>query len=165
MSLNDDSESNVREGIQNLELLTDLRETSWRKVMLFWLDLLLLNMVWTCAFMLMCLYGFWSLVLECTHVRVIQLSCHGKWWEPGKKLRRNLSLSNRKIFRGIWCHDCRHITLSCHDMDLDKTYHTSEIIRMDQTLKGGQRSIRWWNCESCSVRMSLTASSFCADLS
>ena len=165
MSLNDDSESNVREGIQNLELLTDLRETSWRKVMLFWLDLLLLNMVWTCAFMLMCLYWFWSLVLECTHVRVIQLSCHGKWWEPGKKLRRNLSLSNRKIFRGIWCHDCRHITLSCHDMDLDKTYHTSEIIRMDQTLKGGQRSIRWWNCESCSVRMSLTASSFCADLS
>ena len=28
LSLNDDGESNVREGIQNLELLTDLRETS-----------------------------------------------------------------------------------------------------------------------------------------
>ena len=28
MSLNDDGESNVLEGIQNLELLTDLRETS-----------------------------------------------------------------------------------------------------------------------------------------
>ena len=31
-SLNDDGESNVLEGIQNLELLTDLRETLWRKV-------------------------------------------------------------------------------------------------------------------------------------
>ena len=40
MSLNDDGESNVLEGIQNLELLTDLRETSWRKVevVLDWLD-------------------------------------------------------------------------------------------------------------------------------
>ena len=28
LSLNDDGESNVREGIQNLELLTDPRETS-----------------------------------------------------------------------------------------------------------------------------------------
>ena len=28
LSLNDDGESNVLEGIQNLELLTDLRETS-----------------------------------------------------------------------------------------------------------------------------------------
>ena len=31
-SLNDDGESNVLEVIQNLELLADLRETSWRKV-------------------------------------------------------------------------------------------------------------------------------------
>ena len=40
MSLNDDSESNVLEGIQNSELLADLRETSWRKVeiVLDWLD-------------------------------------------------------------------------------------------------------------------------------
>jgi hypothetical protein len=32
VSLNDDGESNVHEGIQNLELLTDLRETSLREV-------------------------------------------------------------------------------------------------------------------------------------
>ena len=40
MSLNDDCESNVLEVIQNLELLTDLRETSLREVdvVLDWLD-------------------------------------------------------------------------------------------------------------------------------
>ena len=32
--------------------------------------------------------------------------------------------------------------LSCHDIDSNKTYHTSEIVRMDQTLKGGRRSMR-----------------------
>ena len=162
MSLNDDGESNVLEGIQNLELLTDLRETLWIKVevVLDWL---------VCGTCHVLSFVAWNMELDVVsdfmNMWYEWLSCHGKWWEPGKKLRRNLSLSNRKIFRGIWCHDCRHITLSCHDMDLDKTYHTSEIIRMDQTLKEGQRSIRWWNCESCSVRMSLTASSFCADLS
>ena len=149
-SLNDDGESNVLEGIQNLELLTDLRGTSWRKV-----DVVLIGLVCSCF---LC-FSSCVLVLELDHVYVVQLSCHGKWWEPGKKLRRNLSLTKREI----WCHDCRHIALSWHDMDLDKTYHTSEIIRMDQTLKGGQRSLQWWNCESCSVRRALTASSFCAD--
>ena len=40
MSLNDDCESNVLEVIQNLELLTDLRETSLREVGIVfdWLD-------------------------------------------------------------------------------------------------------------------------------
>jgi hypothetical protein len=32
VSLNEDGESNVLEGIENLELLTDLRETSLREV-------------------------------------------------------------------------------------------------------------------------------------
>ena len=94
-------------------------------------------------------HGTWC--CECFHKLLLWLCCHGIWWEPGKKLGRNLSLSNRKIFRGIWCHDYRHIALSCHDIDSNKTYHTSEIIRMDQTLKGGRRSMRWWSCESYSV--------------
>jgi len=40
MSLHDDCESNVLEVIQNLELLTDLRETSLREVdvVLDWFD-------------------------------------------------------------------------------------------------------------------------------
>ena len=38
MSLNDDSESNVLEGIQNSELLADLRETSRRKVEVVFFD-------------------------------------------------------------------------------------------------------------------------------
>ena len=40
MSLNDDCESNFLEVIQNLELLTDLRETSLKEVdvVFVWLD-------------------------------------------------------------------------------------------------------------------------------
>ena len=58
--------------------------------------------------------------------------------EPGKKLRRNLSLTSLENLPGESdAMIARHITLSCHDMDLNKIYHTFEIIRMDQTLKGG----------------------------
>ena len=161
MSLNDDSESNVREGIQNLELLTDLRETAWRKVevVLVWLDCGIFHVLSFCCLK----YGTWC--CECFHKHLVWLCCHGTWWEPGKKLIRNLSLRNGKIFRGIWCHDCRHIAPSWHDIDSNKTYHTSEIFGMDQTLKGGRRSMRWRSCERCFVKMSLTASSFRANLS
>ena len=112
-----------------------------------------------------CWLKHWTWCCECFHKHLVWLCCHGTWWEPGKKLRRNLSLRNGKIFRGIWCHDCRHIAPSCHDIDSNKTYHTSEIFRMDQTLKGGRRSMRWWSCERCFIKMSLTASSFRANLS
>ena len=46
------------------------------------------------------------------HADMVRFGCHGTWWEPGKKLRRNLSLTNLKIFQEIWCHDCRNIALS-----------------------------------------------------
>ena len=104
-----------------------------------------------CAWLEFCCLKHETCCCDCFRKHLVYFCCHGTWWEPGKKLRRNLSLSNRKIFRGIWCHDYRHIAPSCHDIDSNKTYHTSEIFRMDQTLKGGQRSMRWWSCESCSV--------------
>ena len=68
MSLNDDSESNVLEGIQNSELLADLRETSWRKVevVLDWLDCdIYLMFELLCACFEFC---FWNMELDVVSV-------------------------------------------------------------------------------------------------
>ena len=70
LSLNDDCESNVREVIQNLELLTDLRETLRRKVgiVLDWLDCDTCH-VWVVVFM------SWVLLLETLNLVLWVISC------------------------------------------------------------------------------------------
>ena len=71
MSLNDDGESNVLEGIRNVELLTNLRETSWRKVgvVLIGLDVIGhgLNL-----YVHVLMSAFVCSVLEFTHVHVFK---------------------------------------------------------------------------------------------
>ena len=49
---------------------------------------------------------------------IIVLSWHMmRTWE---ETQAESEFKKRKIFRGIWCHDCRHIAPSCHDMTRTK---------------------------------------------
>ena len=135
----------------------DIIKRSWCCSWLAWLRYLL--RLSCCDHVLMLCLKHWTWCCEWFHAYVVWLSCHGMWWRPGKKLRRHLSLSSLRTSgkSDAMIGD----TLHFHDMivNLYRTFYTFEIIRMDQTLKGGQRSLWWRNCESCSFRMSLTASS------
>ena len=168
MSLNDDCESNVLEVIQNLELLTDLRETSLREVDVGfdWLDCVTCH-VWVVVIMSWCCcLKHWTWCCEWFHAHVVWLSCHGIWWRPGKKLRRHLSLSSLRTSgkSDAMIGDTWHF----HDMivNLYRTFYTFEIIRMDQTLKRGTAifvMMKLWElfCQNVSHRFII----ICADLS
>ena len=122
--------SNVLEGIQKLELLTDLREALWTEWNCAWL-------IWPCGWTCLncCVHVFGC--CKCGHEHMVQSSCHGTWWKLGKnsdgiwvKMKTSRKSDAMKIEMLYF-----HVMI----WDLNKKFHTFEIIRMDQTLKGGQR--------------------------
>ena len=117
LSLNDDGERNVLEVIQNLELLTDLRETSWIKFMWFWLDLDVvghgLNMYGNVLS-----FVAWNMGLD------VVSDFMNMWYdEVVMAYDENLGRNSDGIwvyenFQEGWCHWHRSIVLSWHDMKL-----------------------------------------------
>ena len=105
--------SNVLEGIQKLELLTDLREALWTKneIVLDWFDHVV-GHVWTVVFMVF--LG----CCKCGHEHIVQSSYHGRWWKSGRD--SDGIWGKNENFQEIWCHEYRNVVLSCHDMRLEQ---------------------------------------------
>ena len=88
---------------------------------------------WTCLNCCVHVFG----CCKCGHEHMVQSSCHGTWWKLGKnsdgiwvKMKTSRKSDAMKIEMLYF-----HVMI----WDLNKKFHTFEIIRTDQTLKGGQR--------------------------